>query len=121
VGYEIWEQQGFTPPDVILAPLGGGSNLLGTYQAFCELQEAGEIDRLPRFFGAQSAGCAPLAEAFNSGASTFVDVVTVPTVAEGIVLKEPVRARSVLALARATGGGLHVVEEDEIISAQRWL
>jgi threonine synthase len=118
VGYEIWEQWGFSPPDVILAPTGGGSNLLGSYQAFSELKTAGEIDRLPRFYGAQSAGCAPLAAAFATGAETYVKVATAPTVAEGIVLDRPVRAREVLALVRATGGGIFAVEEEEIIAAQ---
>lgn len=118
VGYEIWEQLGFLPPDVVLAPAGGGSNLLGSYQAFSELLNAGEIDRMPRFYGAQSAGCAPLAKAFAMGAETSVKVTNAPTIAEGIVIEQPVRARALLALVRATGGGIFAVGEDEIIAAQ---
>ena len=48
VGYEMWEQLGFTAPDAIVAPTGGGSNVLGCFRAFKELHELGEVDRLPR-------------------------------------------------------------------------
>ncbi len=118
VGYEIWEQCGFEVPDAIVAPLGSGSNLLGCYWAFSELLRAGEIDRLPRLYGAQSAGCAPLAEAFARGGDTPAEVRTESTIAEGIVIDKPLRGREILALAAESKGGIFSVTDDEIIAAQ---
>ena len=73
VGYEIWEQLGFQAPDAIIAPTGGGSNLLGCFHAFSDLRTTGEIDRLPRLYGAQSESCAPMAQAFATNASRYVE------------------------------------------------
>jgi threonine synthase len=97
VGYEIWEQSGFKVPDAIVAPAGGGSNLMGCLRAFRELQKAGEVDRLPRLYGGQSENCQPNARAFETGAETFVEVETKPSIAEGIAVSRPVRSRELLA------------------------
>ena len=43
MGLEIAEQLGWTPPDVILYPTGGGVGLIGIYKALRELQELGWV------------------------------------------------------------------------------
>ena len=63
--YEVFEQLGHRPPDVVVAPLGGGTLLLGVHAGFARLRDAGLIDRVPRLVGVQSAACAPLARAFR--------------------------------------------------------
>ena len=62
--YEVFEQLGRRAPDVVVAPLGGGTLLLGVHLGFDRLRAAGLIDRVPRLVGVQSAACAPLARAF---------------------------------------------------------
>jgi threonine synthase len=117
VGYEIWEQFGFGVPDVIIAPTGGGSNLLGCFRAFRELCAAGEIDRLPRLYGAQSESCEPIARAFETGAETYVEVATHASIAEGIAVSRPVRSRALLAAVRESGGAIRAVSEASIATA----
>lgn len=117
VGYEIWEQSGFTVPDAIVAPTGAGSNLLGCFHAFSELRETGEVDRLPRLYGAQSESCQPLARGFESGAETYVEVESSPSIAEGIAVSRPVRSRELLAAVRQSGGAIHAVSEVAIAAA----
>jgi threonine synthase len=117
VGYEIWEQSDFGVPDVIIAPIGGGSNLLGCFRAFVELRSAGEVNRLPRLYGAQSESCAPLARAFETGAETYLEVETHPSIAEGIAVSRPVRARGLLAAIRESGGAIFAVSEASIAAA----
>jgi threonine synthase len=117
VGYEIWEQSGFGVPDAIIAPAGSGSNLLGCFRAFSEMQAAGEVDRLPRIYGAQSESCEPMARAFEDGADTYVEVETHTSVAEGIAVSRPVRSREVLAAVRASGGSINAVSEASIAGA----
>ncbi len=121
VGYEIWEQSGFDVPDAIIAPTGGGSNLLGCFRAFSELRAVGEVDRLPRLYGAQSESCEPLARAFETGAETYVDVETHASIAEGIAVSRPVRSRALLAAVRQSGGAIHAVSETSIAAAHRRL
>ncbi len=43
MGYEIAEQFGWTLPDVILYPTGGGTGLIGMWKAFKEMQQMGWI------------------------------------------------------------------------------
>jgi threonine synthase len=114
VGYEIWEQLGFGVPDAIVAPTGGGSNLLGCFRAFSGLREAGEVDRLPRLYGAQSESCQPMALGFQAGTETFVETESKPSIAEGIAVSHPIRSREVLAAARESGGGIYAVSEAAI-------
>jgi threonine synthase len=117
VGYEIWEQLDFAVPDVIVAPTGGGSNLLGCYLGMKDLRKTGMIDRLPRLYGAQSENCEPIAKAFAAGAETFVPSESRPTIAEGIAVSRPVRSRELLAAVRETSGAVRSVPEKAIAHA----
>jgi threonine synthase len=70
LGYEIAEQLGWTLPDVIVYPTGGGTGLIGMDKAFDELARLGWVDgRKPRFVAVQAAGCAPITRAFEQGQS----------------------------------------------------
>jgi threonine synthase len=117
VGYEIWEQLGFRAPDVIVAPAGSGSNILGCHTAFSELRRAGEVERLPRLVAIQSEACNPLAGAFADGLDHYKSVQPTKSIAEGIAVSQPIRAKEVLMVARDTNGGVFSVSEGEIYDA----
>lgn len=68
MGLEIAEQLGWTLPDVILYPTGGGVGLIGIYKALRELQELGWVQGpLPRLVAVQASGCAPIVQAWQQG------------------------------------------------------
>lgn len=68
MGLEIAEQFGWTLPDVILYPTGGGVGLIGIFKALLELQELGWIKGdLPRLVAVQASGCAPIVQAWQQG------------------------------------------------------
>jgi threonine synthase len=117
VGYEIWEQLGFHVPDVIVAPAGSGSNILGCFIAFSELRRAGEVEGLPRLFAIQSEACNPLAGAFAEGLEDYKAVQPSKSIAEGIAVSQPIRAKEVLMAVRDTNGGVFSVSESEIYDA----
>lgn len=117
VGYELWEQFDFSVPDVIVAPTGGGSNLLGCYLGFSDLKSTGQIDRLPRLYGAQSKNCEPIAKGFAAGSDVFLPVESRPTIAEGIAVSQPVRSRELLAGIRESKGEVRSVPEQDIARA----
>jgi threonine synthase len=112
--YEIFEQLGGLAPDVVVAPLGGGTLLLGVHLGFDRLRTAGLVDRVPRLVGVQSAACAPLARAFRAGGPDAATVTPGPTIAEGIRIDRPPRSRQILAAIRETGGEIVEVTDDEI-------
>jgi threonine synthase len=121
VGFEIWEQLDFAVPDVVVAPAGNGSMILGIFKAFRSLQVAGEINALPRIVAVQTAACAPLAAAFEAGDDDVAPFDKQPTLAEGIASARPIRARQVLAAIRATGGTVIAVPEEELLPTVRQL
>lgn len=112
--YEVFEQLGRRAPDTIVAPLGGGTLLLGAHIGFTRLRAAGLTERIPRLIGVQSAACAPLARAFRAGAIDAVAIDPAATIAEGIRIARPPRSRQILAAIRETGGDIVEVTDDEI-------
>lgn len=121
VAYELWEQLGGRAPTRVVTPLGHGTLLLGCYQGFSDLLAAGLIERLPRLYGIQAAACAPLAQAFATGAADAQPVFPGNTLAEGIRIGQPVRGAAVLAAVRATGGAILAVDNPSIVAAHEAL
>jgi threonine synthase len=115
--FEVWEQLGFEAPDAIIAPAGSGSAILGAWLAFSELLTAGAIARMPRIFAAQAAACAPLVVALESGADETTPFSRTPSIAEGIMIANPVRSGALLHALRASDGGAVAISEPEIRSA----
>lgn len=117
LGYEIWEDCGFSAPDNIIIPAGAGSNLLGCHIAFKELIASGEISKLPRLFISQPENCAPVHASFQAGADDLVEVDYAPTVAEGTAIKRPIRIVQMLNALKESEGGTVAVSEADIIDA----
>ena len=119
--YEVFEQLGNRAPDAIVAPLGGGTLLVGAHIGFGRLRSAGLIDSVPRLIGVQSNACAPLARAFRTGEPDAVAAEPAPTIAEGIRIARPPRSRQILAAIRETSGEIVEVADDEIGQSLRSL
>lgn len=119
--FEIAEQLGWRAPDHVVAPAGSGSLILAAFEAFSQLRDAGKVSRMPRIHAAQAAACAPLALAWQRGASAPSAVDPQPTAADGIRIAAPVRGGRVLAALRASGGSAVAVSEGELWAAWRRL
>ncbi|NNF77699.1 MAG: threonine synthase, partial [Rhizobiales bacterium] len=60
MGLELAFQFGWSLPDVIYYPTGGGTGFIGMWKAFQELRHLGWIDdKLPRMVSVQTHGCNP--------------------------------------------------------------
>jgi threonine synthase len=112
--FEIAEQLPDEPGAAII-PAGQGGLLLGLGRGFEALLEAGVIRRMPILIGVQAATCAPLAALFAGGVSGLAFVTEGETVAEGIRVRSPVRAKAVVDMVRRSGGSLLAVNEDAIL------
>ncbi|MDZ5812241.1 threonine synthase [Halorubrum sp. AD140] len=110
VAYEIAAQRGWDAPDAVVTPLGHGTLFLGAYRGFRRLERAGWIDAVPRLFGAQAAGVAPIVRELHGPDAADPDG-RVNDAADGIQIAEPVRKRKVLdAVAETDGDALAVTE-----------
>ncbi|MFF3020414.1 pyridoxal-phosphate dependent enzyme [Streptomyces sp. NPDC057939] len=115
--YEIWEAMAGRLPEVLVVPVGNGTLLLGAALAVEELARRGV--RPPALIAVQAAAVAPLATAFASGAEDAEPVPQLPTLAEGIAIPAPPRARQILAAVRKSGGTFLTVPDDRLREAQR--
>jgi threonine synthase len=120
MGYEIAEQLGWTLPDVILYPAGGGVGLIGIYKAILEMQALGWIrPDLPRLVAVQADGCAPIVRAFESGATESEPFPNAHTVAFGITVPKALGDFLVLDALYATGGTAVAVDDAALLADQR--
>ena len=117
LAFELWEQLQYTAPDVVIVPVGGGSSLLGLYYGFLELLQAGRIDKLPRLVAVQSNACAPLYHAFVNKQDRVTEVKKSSTVAEGIVIANPVKGSAMLKALRESNGTCLTVTDSEILAS----
>lgn len=115
--YEVWEELGGRLPETLVVPVGNGTLLLGAALAVEELARRGV--RPPALIAVQSAAVAPLATAFAAGAEDADPVEQRPTLAEGIAIAAPPRARQILAAVRKSGGTFLTVPDDRLREAQR--
>lgn len=118
--YELWEDLGGRLPEAIVVPVGNGTLLLGAALALTELHSHGLIDSRPALIAVQAEAVSPLAAAFHAGADGLIeDAPARPTLAEGIAIPTPPRARQILRAVREWGGTFLTVTEPEIRAAQR--
>src|ERR1700758_3840648 len=85
MGYELVEQLGWEYPDAVFYPTGGGVGLIGMWKAFGELEELGWVrGKRPKMIAIQSAGCAPIPQAFEQGAAASEAWKNAATFASGL-------------------------------------
>jgi len=64
MGLEVAEQLGWRLPDAIIYPTGGGSGIIGMWNAFRQLRALGlAAGDMPRLVSVQEEGCTPIVEA----------------------------------------------------------
>ncbi len=115
LGYEIAEQMGWSLPDVILYPTGGGTGLVGMWRAFDELRTLGWAEGRPRLVAVQVAGCAPIVRALASGADRAEPWADARTAAMGLRVPSPLADRLILRAVRETGGTAVAVAEEDML------
>ena len=119
MGLELADQLGWTLPDVILYPTGGGTGLIGMWKAFDELERIGWIDgKRPRMVAVQAAGCAPIVRAFEEGVEHAPLWKDAHTVAAGIRVPAAVGDFLMLRAIRESGGFAIAVEDEAILVAR---
>ncbi|HEX9270125.1 MAG TPA: threonine synthase [Candidatus Limnocylindria bacterium] len=118
--FESAEQLGWRLPDALVVPIASGALFVNTAKAARELVAAELVADTPvRFFGAQAAGCGPVAEAYSTGAAKLTAVRAPDTIAHSLAIGAPADGNASLALARSSGGAVEAATDDEIVDAIR--
>ncbi|MCW5692101.1 MAG: threonine synthase [Pseudolabrys sp.] len=115
MGLELAEQLGWSVPDAIFYPTGGGTGLIGMWKAFDELEKIGFIgSKRPRMIAVQAAGCAPMVKAFDEGKEHAPRWENAHTIASGIRVPQAVGDFLILRAVRESGGFAIAVEDPAI-------
>jgi threonine synthase len=115
MGFELAEQLGWTLPDAIFYPTGGGTGLIGMWKAFDELETAGLIGaKRPRMVAVQATGCAPIVRAWQEGADHAEFWQDAHTIAAGIRVPGAIGDFLILRAIRESGGFAIAVDDSAI-------
>jgi threonine synthase len=128
VAYEICEQLTalagapvgvpWRAPDCIFVPVGDGCILGGVHKGLSDLLALGWIERMPRLFGVQAAGSAPLVDAWERGLEgQDMAPIEVGSIADSIVAGLPRDRIKALRAVRHSEGAFLRVTDDEILAA----
>ncbi len=119
MGLELAEQMGWTLPDAIFYPTGGGTGFIGMWKAFEELGALGWIGpKRPKMIAVQAAGCAPMVHAFDNGLEEAVPWVDVDTIVHGVRVPKPIGDFIILDIMRRSGGFGVAVSDAATLEAQ---
>jgi threonine synthase len=123
MGYELGEQLGWTFPDWIIYPTGGGTGMVGMWKAFDEMERIGwkPPGRRPKMVSVQAENCAPIVRAFDQGAERSEMWQGARTVADGLRVPKAIGDFLVLRAVRESGGAAIAVSDADMVSAMRAL
>jgi threonine synthase len=118
MGLELAEQLGWSVPDIIFYPTGGGTGLIGMWKAFAELAAIGFIgSKRPRMVAVQAAGCAPIVRAYEGCVEQAQRWENAQTIAAGIRVPQAIGDFLILRAVRESGGFAIAVSDDAIAAA----
>jgi threonine synthase len=131
-GLEIAAALNWQPPAAVFAPVGDGCIVTSVAKAFSELRELGLCTNLPRVYGVQAAGAAPIARAWEqaddrAGQYSGRDILAAisplepASCADSIAVGVPRNRVKAWQYVAGTGGGFLSVSDEEILAAVRLL
>ncbi|GAA4027035.1 threonine synthase [Hymenobacter glaciei] len=122
MGYEIAEQLGWTLPDVLLYPAGGGTGLIGIWKAFQEMKQLGWLApdvKLPRMVAVQAENCCPLLETYEGRQPNCHAYQGRATLANGLAVPHPLGESMMLRVLHESNGTVVSVSEEGMLAGMR--
>jgi threonine synthase len=115
MGYELVEQLGWTYPDAVFYPTGGGVGLIGMWKAFEEMEQLGWVTgKRPKMYALQAAGCEPIVKAFEEQKPASEFFQNADTFAAGLRVPKPYGDYIILDIL-AQSGGKAIASDDATI------
>lgn len=105
-------------PDAVICPVGDGCILSGLYKGFTDLKHLGLIDAIPRLYGIQASGAAPLVKAFDHN-TEIIPISNTNTLADSISVGYPRDGVKAMRAVRNSNGAFIAVDDKLILEAQK--
>jgi threonine synthase len=110
--FEICNQLGRVP-DIQCMPVGNAGNITAYWKGYKEYKSTGKVDRLPKMFGFQAAGAAPIVLGHP--------VEKPETVATAIRIGNPASWKQAEAARDESGGLIDMVTDEEILKWYKFI
>lgn len=121
MAFEIAEQLEWRLPTAVVTPMAGGSLVTKLRKGFGEALAAGLVHGdLPRQYGAQAEGCAPIVRLAGRGDEILVPEIP-HTIARSLAIGNPADGLSASRILRDSGGAGQAVSDDELVAGIRLL
>lgn len=115
VAYEIYQQLNGQVPDVVVVPMGCGTNISAIFKGFCDLQRLGVIDHVPKMVGVQPDSVSTIVSAWQEGKKAGNHMAQAKSVASAVGIGSPLDdVKALAALYESNGCGVAVPENDII-------
>ncbi|MCC7446038.1 MAG: threonine synthase [Anaerolineae bacterium] len=122
MAFEMVEQLGWQSPDWFIQAVSGGMGPIGVAKGFEEMRAMGIVDRVPALGVIQSAGCAPMVNAFKNGQRVATPVENPQTIIATLSTGNPGRAYELLYdLIGQNGGTMETATDEEAFNATKLL
>ncbi|AWM36297.1 Threonine synthase [Gemmata obscuriglobus] len=123
VGFEIAEDLGWRFPQHVVCPMAGGALIGKIHKGFTELSKLGLVDQpvTTKMYGAQAAGCNPIADCVKSNRERHKPVRTPNTICKSLAIGDPADGYFAAKLIRETGGWAEDVTDAEIVEGMQLL
>jgi threonine synthase len=106
--FEIVDELGLAP-DLLCIPVGNAGNITAYWKGFTEYKSAGKASNLPRMWGFQAAGAAPIVLGHS--------ISEPETIATAIRIGNPASWTAAVDARDQSGGKIESVTDDEILEA----
>ncbi len=116
--FEIVDQLFFQAPDVVIIPMGCGTNITAYMKGFEEYQQLGLIQKIPQMVGVQAQGAAAIVQSFLQDKQTINPLENVETIATAIKVSNPIDGVKALNAIYSTHGCAISVSDQDILKAQ---
>jgi len=122
MAFEMVEQLGWQSPDWFIQAVSGGMGPIGVAKGFEEMRAMGLVDKVPALGVIQSAGCAPMVNAFKKGQRVATPVENPQTIIATLSTGNPGRAYELLYdLIGQNGGTMETATDEEAFNATKLL
>ena len=116
--FEIVDQLFFQSPDLVVVPIGCGTNIAAYKKGFSEYQQLGLIDKMPRLMGVQAQGASAVVRSFEQHSQVIQPQTGVDTIATAIAVPDPIDGVKALDAIYSTDGSAVAVTDLEMLQAQ---
>jgi threonine synthase len=110
--FEICDVLGFAP-DYHFLPVGNAGNIYAYWLGYKQYKELGKIDQIPRMFGFQAEGAAPIVRGHP--------IENPETIASAIRIGNPANWQKAELAVKESDGLIDMVSDEEIISVYRFM